>query len=77
MKKTLFLLLFSLLLVSCAKQAIIQPKNINQPISNTNQTGCNTNSDCQNGASCMVAGPLIAGQPVHKVCVPKGQAVPL
>src|ERR1035437_6775496 len=23
-------------------------------------TGCNTNSDCQNGASCMTEGPLIA-----------------
>ena len=39
--------------------------------------GCTTNSDCQNGASCMVEGPIIANQPVHKVCVPKGQAVPL
>lgn len=42
-----------------------------------NQTGCNTDSDCQNGASCMVTGPIIVNQPVHKVCVPKGQAVPL
>lgn len=47
-------------------------KFITQP-----QAGCNTNSDCQNGASCMVEGPLITGQPVHKVCVPQGQAVPL
>jgi hypothetical protein len=39
--------------------------------------GCATNSDCQNGASCMTEGPLIVNQPVHKVCVPKGQAVPL
>jgi hypothetical protein len=38
---------------------------------------CTTNSDCQNGASCMVEGPIIANQPIHKVCVPKGQAVPL
>lgn len=45
---------------------------------NSSQTaGCNTDSDCQNGASCMTEGPLIANQPVHKVCVPKGQAVPL
>ncbi len=63
--------------------------NTNQPIilkqiistfkfTNPSQTtGCNTNSDCQNGASCMVEGPLIANQPVHKVCVPKGQVVPL
>jgi len=41
------------------------------------QTGCNTNNDCKNGASCMVEGPLIANQPVRKVCVPKGQVVPL
>lgn len=44
---------------------------------NQNQIGCNTDSDCQNGASCMVEGPIIANQSVHKVCVPKGQAVPL
>jgi len=42
-----------------------------------NQAGCDTDSDCQNGASCMVTGPIIANQPVHKVCVPKGQVVPL
>jgi hypothetical protein len=39
--------------------------------------GCNTDSDCQNGASCMTEGPLIANQPIRKVCVPRGQAVPL
>jgi len=77
MKKILFLLLFTLLLAGCAKQVIIKQKNINQPVPNQNQTECNTNSDCQNGSSCMVEGPLIAGQPIHKVCVPKGQAVPL
>ena len=44
---------------------------------NQNQTGCNTNNDCSNGASCMVEGPLIANQLVHKVCVPRGQVVPL
>ena len=60
-----------------------QPKILSQILStfkftSQNQPGeCSTNSDCQNGASCMVTGPLIAGQPVHKVCVPKGQAVPL
>lgn len=41
------------------------------------QTGCNTDSDCQNGAKCMEAGPIIANQPVHKICVQKGQAIPL
>ena len=41
------------------------------------QTGCSSNADCTNGATCMVTGPLIAGQPVRKVCVPPGQAVPL
>jgi hypothetical protein len=39
--------------------------------------GCKTDTDCQNGASCMTEGPIIANRPVHKVCVPKGQAVPL
>ena len=77
MKKILFALLLALLLVGCAKRGIIQQKNTNQPVSNQPQTGCNTNSDCQNGAACMVEGPLIANQPVHKVCVPKGQAVTL
>jgi membrane-bound inhibitor of C-type lysozyme len=38
---------------------------------------CKSNNDCQNGASCMTEGPLVAGQPVRKVCVPQGQAVPL
>lgn len=42
-----------------------------------NQVGCNTDSDCHDGASCMTEGPIIANQPVHKVCVPRGQAVPL
>lgn len=37
---------------------------------------CIKDSDCSNGASCLVEGPLIADQPVHKVCVPKGQVVP-
>jgi len=59
-----------------------QPKILSQIIStfkfiNQAQTECNTDSDCQNGASCMTKGPLIANQPVHRVCVPKGQAVPL
>ncbi len=41
------------------------------------QTGCNTDSDCQNGAKCMGVGPIIANQPVRKVCIQKGQAIPL
>ncbi len=41
------------------------------------EIGCKTDSDCQDGYSCMTKGPLIANQPVNKVCVPKGQAVPL
>jgi len=59
-----------------------QPKILSQIVAtfkftNQNQTGCNTNSDCQNGAACMVEGPIIAHKPIRKVCVPKGQAVPL
>jgi hypothetical protein len=45
----------------------------NQPVKNV----CAKDSDCSNGASCMVEGPLIANQPVRRVCVPKGQVVPL
>ncbi len=41
------------------------------------QTGCKTDSDCKNGALCMTAGPIIANQAVHRICVPPGQAVPL
>ena len=40
-------------------------------------TVCKTDNDCKNGASCLVEGPLIANQPVKKVCVSKGKAVPL
>lgn len=40
-------------------------------------TTCNSDRDCTNGATCMVAGPLIAGQTPNKVCVEKGQVVPL
>ncbi len=47
------------------------PTNKNKTVS------CKTNSDCLNGASCMTEGPLIANQPVRRVCVPKGQVVPL
>lgn len=59
-----------------------QPKTLSQILStfkfiDQNQIGCNTDSDCQNGASCLTEGPIIANQPAHKVCVPKGQAIPL
>ena len=51
---------------------------ISNPVLNqADRTECVKNSDCSNGASCLVEGPLIANQQVHKVCVPKGQAVPL
>jgi hypothetical protein len=42
-----------------------------------NQTGCSTDNDCQNGAKCMTVGPIIANRTPHKVCVGKGQAIPL
>lgn len=44
---------------------------------NSKQSECNTNSDCQSGAKCTIYGPLIANQPPHKVCVSEGQMVPL
>jgi len=58
-----------------SEQPVIKISNPipNQPVKN----GCIKDSDCSNGASCMVEGPLIANQPVYKICVPKGQAVPL
>jgi hypothetical protein len=59
-----------------------QPKTLSQIIATFKfnvpaQTGCNSDSDCQNGATCMVVGPLIANQPVRKMCIPKGSAAPL
>jgi hypothetical protein len=58
-----------------SEQAVIKIPN---PIpSQSDKTECSKNSDCSNGASCMVEGPLIANQPVRKVCVPKGQVAPL
>ncbi len=44
---------------------------------NQNSVSCTTDHDCQKGETCMVTGPLIANQPVHKVCVAAGQVVPL
>ena len=46
------------------------------PSEGQNQLSCTSDSDCQAGDSCMVAGPIIAGQPVQKICVQKGQALP-
>ena len=51
----------------------ISNPNTNPP----NKTECLKDSDCSNEAFCMVEGPLIANQPVRRVCVPKGQVVPL
>lgn len=41
------------------------------------QTTCNTDSDCPSGSTCIATGPVVANQPVHKVCVQQGQVVPL
>ncbi len=47
---------------------------ISQPVQSF---GCSVDSDCRNGALCLVTGPLIDNQPVHKVCVQKDQVIPL
>ncbi len=47
------------------------------PTIENSQSSCTSDADCHNGARCMVTGPLIANQTPHKVCVPRGQAVPL
>lgn len=39
-------------------------------------TGCKSDSDCKVGEKCMVIGPLIANQPVRRVCVSPGQVLP-
>lgn len=57
--------------------AVQSPEPTTQAPPIQGQSGCKSNSDCQNGATCMVEGPLIANQPVRRVCVPRGQAVPL
>jgi hypothetical protein len=46
------------------------------PTPTINQTGCNTDSDCQNGAKCIEVGPIIFGH-VTKACVGPGHAIPL
>lgn len=38
---------------------------------------CKDDSGCPTGYTCTVAGPLIAGQPVTKVCASNKEAVPL
>ena len=64
-----------ILLSETSQQPVIK---ISNPITNPpNKTECLKDSNCSNGAFCMVEGPLIADQPVHRVCVPKGQVVPL
>ena len=67
-------------------QKAISPQNSNtsvqeiqiipKPSPTPNISGCNNDSDCQNGAKCMAVGPLVANQPVHKICVRQGQAIP-
>ncbi len=39
--------------------------------------GCNTTNDCGSGSICMTRGPIIAGEPMDRVCVPNGEVVPL
>lgn len=45
------------------------------PTPSTNS--CNTSADCPTGSQCMTAGPIIYGQPEHKICVKSGQVIPL
>jgi len=40
-------------------------------------TPCTTDSDCSDGATCLVAGPIVAGKAPNKICVGKGQVVAL
>jgi len=63
--------------VGVSKYFRIVNNRLTEIIKTNGAIGCSTNNDCQNGATCMVEGPLIANQPVRRVCVPKGQAIPL
>ncbi len=47
------------------------------PSTSPNQANCETDSDCPNNQSCKTVGPIIANQPVKKVCVPNNQINPL
>jgi hypothetical protein len=38
---------------------------------------CGSNLDCPTGQTCLVAGPIIAGQTTQKHCYPQGQAAPM
>lgn len=40
------------------------------------ESSCNSDSDCKQSESCKVVGPIIANQPLKKVCVPEDQVVP-
>ena len=43
----------------------------------TGQVSCSSDTDCKKGESCQVTGPIIAHQPIRKVCVRRGQMLPM
>jgi hypothetical protein len=51
----------------------LQPPTTSTPLSRS----CATNADCPAGYRCEAIGPVMANQPIHKVCVAPGEAVPL
>ncbi len=53
------------------------PEFSESPKINQNQAGCETDNDCPSDQSCKTIGPIIANQPIKKVCVPKDQITPL
>jgi len=44
---------------------------------NQNQTSCASDADCEKGAKCMTIGPIVANQPVKKICSQENAAIPL
>ncbi len=68
---------------TCPSDTNLKPslQELNQILSTFKFLGqsssCNVDGDCQNGMKCMEAGPVIQNQPIRKICVSPGQALPL
>jgi hypothetical protein len=44
---------------------------------NQNQATCTSDADCKKGLKCITVGPIVANQPVKKVCSQEGVVSPL
>ncbi len=75
LSKKITIIIIAIILV--AGFAIWYVTNTNEvPVVNS-PIACNTTADCASRSICMTQGPLIAGEPIRKYCVPNGEVVPL